>query len=328
MLRIRAMTAQDVPLGMRLKDLAGWNQTEADWRRLLVLEPAGCFVAEWDGRPVATTCVSVFPPVGWVSMVLVDPPVRGRGIATRLMEHGLAYLDGRGVPTVRLDATALGRPVYERLGFAAEYEVARWEGFAGGGPAPAGESMPSAAHNHASRAAPVRAATVRERCSCARHHPGIAPVGAGDAAAVAALDAAATGADRSRLLDLLRQEQPDAMKALTRAPPDVWRAAAGESTPSAALGGYSWVRPGSRAMQIGPVAALDDESGRALADAALCACAGRTVFVDIPVPNLAAMLWAESRGLRVQRRFTRMRRGRPAPDQPLRIWAGFGPEKG
>jgi len=281
MLHVRTMTPDDVPLGMRLKDIAGWNQTEADWRRLLALEPAGCFLAEWDRRPAGTACVSVFPPLGWVSMVLVDPPVRGRGIATRLMQHALTYLDGRGVPTVRLDATPLGRAVYERLGFVAEYEVARWEGPAAG------------------RIGPVPVM--------------LDPVAPADMAAVAALDEAATGADRRRLLDRLRAEHPEAMKVLTRG-----------GHPA----GYSCIRPGSRAMQIGPVVALDADAGEALADAALCDCAGRTVFADIPVPNLAAMRWAESHGLRVQRQFTRMRRGRPVPDRPMSLWAGFGPEKG
>ena len=279
MLHIRTMTLDDVPLGMRLKDLAGWNQTEADWRRLLALEPDGCFVAEWDGRPAGTTCVSVFAPVGWVSMVLVDPPARGRGIATRLMEHALAYLDGRGVGAVRLDATPLGRAVYERLGFVAEYEVARWEGLAAGG----------------------------------QVGPGIVSIGPDDMPAVEAMDEAATGADRRHLLHRLRQEHPESMKVLMR---------------GKHIAGYSWVRQGSRAIEIGPVVALDGASGEALADAALSDCAGRQVFMDVPVPNLAAMRWAEARGLRIQRQFTRMRRGRPVPDQPMRLWAGFGPEKG
>jgi len=36
------------------------------------------------------------------------------------------------VPTIRLDATPLGRPVYAKLGFVDEYEVTRY----GGTPAP------------------------------------------------------------------------------------------------------------------------------------------------------------------------------------------------
>ena len=49
MIRIRTMTVRDIPLGLRLARQAGWNQTEADWRRFLDLEPEGCFVGELDG---------------------------------------------------------------------------------------------------------------------------------------------------------------------------------------------------------------------------------------------------------------------------------------
>ena len=42
---IRAMTAADIPAAMRLREIAGWNQNEADWHRFLEIEPEGCFVA-------------------------------------------------------------------------------------------------------------------------------------------------------------------------------------------------------------------------------------------------------------------------------------------
>ena len=54
MIHVRPLTAADVALGRRLCAAAGWNQTEADWRRFLDLQPDGCFVAEWEDRPVAT----------------------------------------------------------------------------------------------------------------------------------------------------------------------------------------------------------------------------------------------------------------------------------
>ncbi len=128
MIRIRLMQPADLPLGMRLKAQNNWNQTEADWRRLLALQPDGCFVAEWNGDPVATTVVIVFGDIAWVAMVLVDASLRGRGLGTALMEHALAFLEERGVQRARLDATPLGRPIYEKLGFVAEYELARHEG--------------------------------------------------------------------------------------------------------------------------------------------------------------------------------------------------------
>ena len=110
---VRAMTGDDIGLGLRLKEQAGWNQTAADWARFLVLEPEGCFVAELDGRPVGTATTCTLASVGWIAMVLVDPAVRHQGIGTRLVTHAVAYLQQRELRTIRLDATALGRPVYE-----------------------------------------------------------------------------------------------------------------------------------------------------------------------------------------------------------------------
>jgi GNAT superfamily N-acetyltransferase len=128
MIHIRLLEAQDLPVLTRLKEQAGWNQLEPDLHRLLDLEPDGCFLAELDGRPVGTTTTCVFGPVAWVAMVLVEQTLRGRGIGTALMEHALTYLARRGVQTIRLDATPLGQPVYEKLGFVAEYRLARHQG--------------------------------------------------------------------------------------------------------------------------------------------------------------------------------------------------------
>jgi len=122
---VRPMTMADVPVGMRLKQLAGWNQTEADWHRFLELQPDGLFVAEIDGYGVGTVAGFIFENVAWIAMVLVDPTYRKQGIGTALMNHALAFLGDR---TIRLDATAQGQPVYEKLGFVGEYELARYEG--------------------------------------------------------------------------------------------------------------------------------------------------------------------------------------------------------
>ena len=122
------MTPCDVPLGMRLKEQAGWNQTEADWRRCLELQQDGCFVAVRDGVAVGTVTTCIFGPIAWIAMVLVDVSVRGQGIGRTLLDRALAFLDGRGVATVRLDATPLGRPLYEERGFIDEYPLTRFEG--------------------------------------------------------------------------------------------------------------------------------------------------------------------------------------------------------
>lgn len=128
MISIRRMTATDIPFGMRLKEEVGWNQTEADWRRYLELEPDGCFVAECDGNPVGTTTTCIFGPVGWIAMVLVESSRRGQGIGKALMHHALSELETSGVASVRLDATPLGQPLYEKLGFKVQCHLVRFQG--------------------------------------------------------------------------------------------------------------------------------------------------------------------------------------------------------
>jgi GNAT superfamily N-acetyltransferase len=179
MIHVRPLTAADVPLGMRLKEQAGWNQTEADWARLLYLQPDGCFVAEWDGIPVGTTATCGFGRVAWVAMVLVEASARGRGVGTALMRHALDFLDGRQVPSVRLDATPLGRPLYEKLGFVPEYDLARYAGVL----PPAGAAV-----------------------------DGVEPVAAGDLRDVIALDARTLVVNRTRLLARLYAEAPGSFR--------------------------------------------------------------------------------------------------------------------
>jgi len=115
---------------MRLKEAAGWNQTEDDWRRLLLLEPDGCFCVIKDGVLAGTTTTTRYgKDLAWIGMVLVDSEHRRQGIAAQLMNVALEYLSGK-VETIKLDATAAGKPVYEKFGFQVESVVERWIGTA------------------------------------------------------------------------------------------------------------------------------------------------------------------------------------------------------
>lgn len=126
-MRIRTMTEHDIATGMRLKELAGWNQTAADWKRFLEASPKGCFVAEIESKICGTAATISFENrFAWVGMVLVDPEFRGRGMGTTLLQTAIAYLDEMRIPTVKLDATPQGRAIYEKLGFVSEYEIERW----------------------------------------------------------------------------------------------------------------------------------------------------------------------------------------------------------
>jgi GNAT superfamily N-acetyltransferase len=278
MIRVRPMTAADLPLGLALCRAAGWNQTAADWRRFLDRQPDGCFVAECDGIPAGTTTTSVFGPVAWVAMVLVEDSLRGRGIGTALVSHALEFLEGRGVSSVRLDATPLGRSVYERLGFVEQFRLARYEGL-----------LPPAPHVAGIEEAP----------------PGRWP-------ALTALDEAATGTDRRRVLLRLFAENPGSVRLVGHG-----------DHPE----GFLVARPGARAVHLGPCIAREEAGPLLLADA-WHRYGGRRVYLDVPVPNEAATRLAEAHGLTVQRHLTRMCRGTPLCERLEWLWASSGPEKG
>jgi GNAT superfamily N-acetyltransferase len=126
-MHLRVMTKQDVPAGLRLKELAGWNQTAGDWNRFLEASPQGCFVVEENGLVCGTaTTICYEERFAWIGMVLVDPEYRKQGIGTQLLMKAIEYLDQQKIPTMKLDATPQGRPLYEKLGFVAEYEIERW----------------------------------------------------------------------------------------------------------------------------------------------------------------------------------------------------------
>ena len=123
---LRQMTEGDVPAADELRRLAGWNQTLEDWRRMLRLEPRGCFVAVQNGEVVGTVTTTTHgQALAWIGMMLVHPEHQRRSIGTRLMRLALEYLQGRGVKCVKLDATPAGRPLYEKLGFVSQWTLTR-----------------------------------------------------------------------------------------------------------------------------------------------------------------------------------------------------------
>lgn len=127
-LKMRLMVKDDFPLADYLRALAGWNQTLADWVRLLACEPTGCFIAEWEGNPVGTATTTTYgQDLAWIGMVLVHPDQRRRGIGKALLLHCIDYLKQRGIASIKLDATPLGKTLYDGLGFKDEWTLQRWE---------------------------------------------------------------------------------------------------------------------------------------------------------------------------------------------------------
>jgi GNAT superfamily N-acetyltransferase len=303
MIEIRLMTIDDLRLGLRLSRQAGWNQTESDWLRFMNMEPEGCFVAELNRCSVGTTTTCIFEKVAWIAMVIVDKNARGQGVGIKLLKHSLDYLNARKVKAVRLDATHAGRPIYEKLGFVPEYELARFEGIATSSRKLGGSLKAIGFGDGGGKSIPKRHKASPKDCRL-RLPPFEDLIG---------FDRQMTGTNRAKMLSLLFKEFPENTRIL--------------SLHDKKIDGFITMRPGANAVQIGPCTASMN-AGPALLSDALNRCAGKAVFVDIPNGNVHAVKIAESSGLKIQRRFMRMCRGERIKDNIKTIWAGSGPEKG
>jgi GNAT superfamily N-acetyltransferase len=128
---IRLIGPSDLNRLLQLSGQVGFNQTVADWERLLYWYPQGCFGAVRDNRIVATTTITSYShELAWIGMVIVDESFRRLGIGSRLVEHALRHLESVGVQRIALDATPQGKQVYEQYGFRIQYEVHRMQGIA------------------------------------------------------------------------------------------------------------------------------------------------------------------------------------------------------
>lgn len=127
MIKIRKMQPRDIPYGTDVCRMVNWNQLDADWQRLIDLEPEGVFIAEEDGVLCGTaSTISYGHEMAWTGMILVHPEFRGRGIAAQLMTTCISYLKQKQVRSIKLDATDMGRPVYLKLGFKDEEPIIRY----------------------------------------------------------------------------------------------------------------------------------------------------------------------------------------------------------
>ena len=299
------MTPADISAGMRLKEIAGWNQTQEDWERFLASDPQGCFVAECNGQVAGTVATIVYDGrFAWIGMVLVDPALRGKGIGTALLLKAIDYLDARKVPCMKLDATPQGKPLYARLGFQVEYEIERHR-----------LTREDSRNSPGSGVAPAfRPASAGLKAGATNQAGTPAPLAAVNLEPILEFDREVFGADRSALLSSLAKSAPELVA--------VHRSGGG-------LEGFALGRQGSLADQLGPWAATNASAARAVFEPLLLRSRRPVVFIDVLRDNAWAPALLAARGFQFSRSLTRMYRGENAhPGRPDLLGAILGPEFG
>jgi GNAT superfamily N-acetyltransferase len=112
----------------RVNDLA--YGTGDSFQRLIgegPADPRHTYIAHVDGHAaagVASQDLDGDCSIYWVATI---PEARGRGLAQGLMRRALAEGRDRGCDVSTLQATKLGRPVYERMGYRSFGEIQMWE---------------------------------------------------------------------------------------------------------------------------------------------------------------------------------------------------------
>jgi GNAT superfamily N-acetyltransferase len=262
---------------------AGWNQVAADWAIFLKLGSAYA-VRNSDGRVVATAAtLSHGGQFAWISMVLVNARYRRQGLATRLLRRCIDDLTSSGLVPV-LDATPDGREVYRALGFQDSWGYHRlvlrdrlWTG------------------------------TAPQRCAA------VYPIDGKAWDSICGYDSAAFGADRSRMLHMLRGRLPEAEFYATR---------------DSRITGFLLGRDGQQAAHLGPLIAEDDATAQALLLRAFDSLKA-PVSIDLADARNAVRYWLEEGGFSATRPLTRMLLNRGGRfDDPLRTFAVVGPEFG
>ena len=84
------------------------------------------WAAEVDGRAAAVACGIRIGDTGGIYAVGTLPELRRRGAGGAAVSAAMEHLAGIGVTTFALQASDIGRPVYERLGFRTEAQVTLW----------------------------------------------------------------------------------------------------------------------------------------------------------------------------------------------------------
>jgi GNAT superfamily N-acetyltransferase len=271
---IRRLGPADLRRCVALSVDRGWSPERAKWSLLLgCAEAFGVDAPDGDasGRLAAAVVLTRWgPDLASVGMMLVATQYARRGLGRALMEHLLAEA---GDATVTLFATDMGRPLYEQLGFV---PLRRSVSFVG--TFRRGRVGPGARPSRVGAGVP--AAVIR-------------PAAEADLPSILAVDRAAFGADRGRVL--------------TRLPGFAERLAV--LATERGISGYAaaWRNLPSSAI-VGPVVAPDAEGAKRLI-AELAATVGGTIRLDLDPDRPELPAWAYARGLEPVGRTTVMARG-------------------
>ena len=267
------MEAVDLRWAHGLSVEVGWPHRPEDWRFIMRIGEG--FVA-CDRAERILGCAMWWPfgpRFATIGMFIVSPRLQAKGAGRALMEAVLEAARGR---SLRLNATASGYRLYESYDFKPDGRVFQHQGTAkailADEPAASGWS--------------------------------VRPASRADRAKIAALDAAAYGADRTKMLDALAESSTGMI-----------------CERGGAAVGFSLCRPFGRGHAVGPIVAEDDAMAVALTAPHVRDHGGTFLRVDTAFGDGGFAAYLEDAGLVRAAHVTTMARGaEPEISGPARIF--------
>lgn len=104
-----------------------WNYSRKRIERVHHYEPKGCFVATVNKKRVGHVFSINYRKVGWIGLLIVNREHRRIGIGTLLVRRAIDYLQNLGVETVKLEAVPEIAGLYRKLGFIDEFDSLRFK---------------------------------------------------------------------------------------------------------------------------------------------------------------------------------------------------------
>ena len=115
---IHAMNTRDLTFAEECIEAEGWvSENHKTLEGFFSHDPAGCLVAELDGKQVGIGVATSYGHCGFIGELIVRPEARGQGVGAALLNHACAYLRQRGAHTIYLDGVVKAVGLYERNGF-------------------------------------------------------------------------------------------------------------------------------------------------------------------------------------------------------------------
>lgn len=225
----RPMTAADVPAAHALSVALKWPHRAQDWA--ILQSVADGFVALDEGRVIGSAFACHQGQWSTIGLVIVSDDYQGHGIGRRLMDLAL---DSIGPRTALLNATVAGAPLYRKMGFVEFGQIQQRQGHVIAPTAPA-------------------------------HPPRV--LGAADQARVITLANAATGLERSAVMQSVLAD----VEQLVGIEVD------------GQLHAFAAIRPFGRGRCLGPLVAQNLDQAHQLIAHLLAPLADAFVRIDIPV---------------------------------------------